>query len=219
MLIKLTRELSGRKTLNTFIFWFISGNILFAAGIGFLLSGSAIDSFTGIKYAFIVLNSIYSVVGVSYLIFTRKKKTILRKNDIKNTAVGLLFMMLLQSVVLVFYHGNSYTALVFIFIFFAGGAFIPVYIRYLCDLSMLFSGTDYSLTLDAICKKFEISPREKEIIRELCNGLSNQQIADRLFISLQTVKDHTHRIYYKTNCSSRAELITMINSKTQVSQT
>jgi len=127
--------------------------------------------------------------------------------------------MLLQSVVLVFYHGNSYTALVFIFIFFAGGAFIPVYIRYLCDLSMLFSGTDYSLTLDAICKKFEISPREKEIIRELCNGLSNQQIADRLFISLQTVKDHTHRIYYKTNCSSRAELITMINSKTQVSQT
>jgi len=37
MLIKLTRELSGRKTLNAFIFWFISGNILFAAGIGFLL--------------------------------------------------------------------------------------------------------------------------------------------------------------------------------------
>jgi DNA-binding CsgD family transcriptional regulator len=48
-------------------------------------------------------------------------------------------------------------------------------------------------------------------MQEICAGLSNQQIADKLFISLQTVKDHTSRIYYKTNCSGRAQLIAMVN--------
>jgi DNA-binding NarL/FixJ family response regulator len=52
-------------------------------------------------------------------------------------------------------------------------------------------------------------------MREICNGLSNQQIADKLFISLQTVKDHSSRIYYKTNCTGRAQLITMVQGKTK----
>ncbi len=66
------------------------------------------------------------------------------------------------------------------------------------------------ITFDLLCTKHDISPREKDIMREICNGLSNQQIADKLFISLQTVKDHTSRIYYKTNCTGRAQLITMV---------
>ena len=219
MLIKFSRELSGRKTFNSFIFWFISGNILLVTGTGYLISRfTAVDPAAIIRYAFIILNSAYSLVASVSLFFTAKRKTVLRSADNEKTAIGLVFVMLLQNVVLAFYNGNTYISLVFIFVFFAGGAFVPVYIRYLSDLSVLFADADQSLSLDAICKKFEISPREKEIIREICKGLSNQQIADRLFISLQTVKDHTHRIYYKTNCSSRAELITMINSKTQVSK-
>jgi DNA-binding NarL/FixJ family response regulator len=70
---------------------------------------------------------------------------------------------------------------------------------------------DGNLTFDRFCSTFEISKREKEVIHEICKGLSNQQIADKLFISLQTVKDHTHRIYGKTFCTSRAQLIRMVN--------
>ncbi|MBW6501428.1 MAG: LuxR C-terminal-related transcriptional regulator [Bacteroidales bacterium] len=55
-----------------------------------------------------------------------------------------------------------------------------------------------------------MSPRETDIIREICNGLSNKEIADKLFISLQTVKDHTHRIYIKTNVKSRVQLINLV---------
>ncbi|MDT8374569.1 MAG: LuxR C-terminal-related transcriptional regulator [Bacteroidales bacterium] len=46
----------------------------------------------------------------------------------------------------------------------------------------------------------------------MCNGLSNQEIADRLFISLQTVKDHTSRIYTKTNVRNRMQLMTLVRS-------
>ena len=66
------------------------------------------------------------------------------------------------------------------------------------------------LSFEEFCKKFEVSPRETDIVREICNGLSNKEISEKLFISLQTVKDHTHRIYIKTNVKSRVQLINLV---------
>ena len=54
----------------------------------------------------------------------------------------------------------------------------------------------------------DLSPREHEVATLVAAGFSNQQIADALFISLATVKDHVHSIYAKTGFSRRAELIT-----------
>ncbi len=62
-----------------------------------------------------------------------------------------------------------------------------------------------------IFSTYEISKREKEIIEQICQGKTNQQIADALFISLQTVKDHTHRIYTKIGIKNRMKLIQMVN--------
>jgi DNA-binding NarL/FixJ family response regulator len=78
---------------------------------------------------------------------------------------------------------------------------------------VLLAKPENNLNFDTLCRNFDISPREKEIVQEICKGLTNQQIADKLFISLQTVKDHTHRIYIKVNCASRAQLITIVNDK------
>jgi DNA-binding CsgD family transcriptional regulator len=62
-----------------------------------------------------------------------------------------------------------------------------------------------------IYKKYEISKREREIVEHICKGKTNQQIADDLFISLQTVKDHTHRIYTKIGINSRMKLVQLVN--------
>jgi len=68
-------------------------------------------------------------------------------------------------------------------------------------------------SFEDFCKKYEVSPRESDIIREICNGLSNKEISEKLFISLQTVKDHTHRIYIKTNVKSRVQLINLVKDE------
>jgi DNA-binding CsgD family transcriptional regulator len=62
----------------------------------------------------------------------------------------------------------------------------------------------------SFCKRFEISPREAEVVREICLGKSNKEIADTLFISLQTVKDHTHNIFIKTDVKNRTQLTNLV---------
>jgi DNA-binding NarL/FixJ family response regulator len=60
--------------------------------------------------------------------------------------------------------------------------------------------------------RYQITSREQEVIEQICLGKTNQQIADTLFISLQTVKDHTHRIYTKVGINSRMKLVQMLNA-------
>lgn len=57
-----------------------------------------------------------------------------------------------------------------------------------------------------------ISERELEIIQLVAQGRSNKEIADVLFISLQTVKDHISRIYRKLDVSNRVQLTNLFRS-------
>ena len=52
-----------------------------------------------------------------------------------------------------------------------------------------------------------ISSREKDIIGLMLDGLGNREIAERLFISLNTVKTHNRNIFRKMNVNSRFELV------------
>ena len=57
------------------------------------------------------------------------------------------------------------------------------------------------------------SKREIEIIRLIAKGRSSKEIAQKLHISLDTVKTHRKRILEKTNCLNAAELIATSISK------
>ena len=52
-----------------------------------------------------------------------------------------------------------------------------------------------------------LSPREREVARLAARGYSNAQIADELFISVETVKRHMSTIFEKLEIKSRKELI------------
>jgi DNA-binding CsgD family transcriptional regulator len=71
---------------------------------------------------------------------------------------------------------------------------------------------DFEAKLMAFAERFEISNRETEVIRLICKGWSNQEISEKLFISLQTVKDHIHRIFLKTGVKNRVQLTNLIRS-------
>jgi two-component system, NarL family, response regulator LiaR len=50
-----------------------------------------------------------------------------------------------------------------------------------------------------------LSEREVEVLRLLAAGRSNQQIADDLFISVNTVSHHLRNIFAKTGTNNRTE--------------
>ncbi len=52
-----------------------------------------------------------------------------------------------------------------------------------------------------------LSSRETEILIAVCQGLSNHEIADRLFISKRTVDKHRANIMEKTGCRNTANLV------------
>jgi LuxR family maltose regulon positive regulatory protein len=52
-----------------------------------------------------------------------------------------------------------------------------------------------------------LSQRELEVLRLVAAGLSNQEISERLFLVLGTVKGHTHKIFGKLGAQRRTEAI------------
>ena len=52
-----------------------------------------------------------------------------------------------------------------------------------------------------------LSRRELEVLQLIAEGLSNQQIAERLFLSLNTIKTHSSRLFEKMDVKSRTQAV------------
>ncbi|HEX7239941.1 MAG TPA: response regulator transcription factor [Longimicrobiaceae bacterium] len=61
----------------------------------------------------------------------------------------------------------------------------------------------------ARARELGITPRELEILREIAAGLSNREIAARLFVSENTVKTHSSRLFEKLGARRRTQAVQM----------
>jgi DNA-binding CsgD family transcriptional regulator len=60
--------------------------------------------------------------------------------------------------------------------------------------------------ITAAAARFGVSGREREVVELVCQGLSNQEIGARLFISDKTVKVHLHKVFQKVGVRNRTHL-------------
>ena len=58
-----------------------------------------------------------------------------------------------------------------------------------------------------------LTPRELQVVRLVALGADNQEISDRLSISLGTVKIHLHHVYDKLRLSGREALLQLLRDK------
>jgi DNA-binding CsgD family transcriptional regulator len=211
MLIQFSAGLSGRKNTNWFVLWFLVTNFSVIIILGyFVAKGGTFKPSSLIKYYFITMLFLYSLISALLILFPDKRKSVIHDFDRKRIGPGILLVMLVQCVPLLFYASQPYLSILFTFVFFASNTFLPIYLTYGTLFTVFTSEPSNDISFEEFCKKFEVSPRETDIVREICKGLSNKEISEKLFISLQTVKDHTHRIYIKTNVKSRGQLIYLV---------
>ena len=55
-------------------------------------------------------------------------------------------------------------------------------------------------------ERSQLSTREREIVALVAQGFKNKEMAEKMFISEQTVKNHLHNIFDKLGVSDRLEL-------------
>jgi len=67
-------------------------------------------------------------------------------------------------------------------------------------------GPDFLLN-EAELKRLGISKREHDVLELMAKGLSNKEIADKLFVSLNTVKTHSSNLFLKLEVSRRTQAV------------
>lgn len=65
---------------------------------------------------------------------------------------------------------------------------------------------------DSFSKKIVLSKREREVALLIAEGLDSQAVADRLFISKNTVQSHRKKIFKKMNVRSVVELVKVLHN-------
>jgi NarL family two-component system response regulator LiaR len=60
---------------------------------------------------------------------------------------------------------------------------------------------------EEVLEQLGITPREMEVLELIAQGLSNQEIANRLYVSLNTVKTHTSNVFSKLDAQRRTQAI------------
>jgi len=52
-----------------------------------------------------------------------------------------------------------------------------------------------------------VTPREREVLRDIVNGLTYRELAEKHHIAGSTAKKHMLHIYQKLNVSNKAEIV------------
>lgn len=217
MLIRFTGGLAGITTgRNWFIAVFLLVNSAVLLLLVWLIKGDDGSGSGHVMSGYYIIMNLIHYFGAAYLIhFPWKGQQVIHDHDRKIIAPMLFAIMMIQCIPLLFMESGDWIRVIFIFGFFAGNLFLPVYFSWF-TLAHSFAAPGAKVTTDSFagfCRKYEVSPRESDVIREICNGLSNKEISEKLFISLQTVKDHTHHIYIKTNVKGRVQLINLVKEE------
>ncbi len=146
------------------------------------------------------------------LIEVRKIPAGLQKRAISAFAILYLSGYLLLTLILIILPGSRVLLYALTVLYLAGIPLIwlPRFFDPAWRGSDLLAGN--RAVLDKITTDHSLTAREREVMEMLLQGRSGKEIADGLFISVSTVKNHTYNLYRKLDIGSRHELYRLITA-------
>ncbi len=216
MLIKFGYNLAKQPISKGFIYSFLMVLIIIPIIITLLIHKGKLKTPVNpdlfVIRILLFLNLVVHFLFFAPLLFKGKQKT---EVGIDKKYFYLYFLgVLIYSAVLNYYSLFGYiSTCISIIILFGVNIAIPVFLNFNRNENTV-EEIKMNIDFHTFCKIYEISKREAEIVIEICSGKTNKAISEKLFITLQTVKDHTHRIYTKTGVKSRVQLANLVREKT-----
>ncbi|WP_394707626.1 LuxR C-terminal-related transcriptional regulator [uncultured Draconibacterium sp.] len=216
MLLKFAFNLNAYKFTKVFIWGYFPTLVVLIFVLALLIHKQILqipeDPDLFVVRIIVALNLVIHLFFIYPFVYPKQSATLDKETGFTRKWAALyLFIVVAQSAIMSVFniYGFVSTSLAIILLF-GSSVFIPVKIL----LNSQLQESSKNINFDAFCTLYEISKREAEIILEICSGKSNKAIAEKLFITLQTVKDHNHRIFTKTGVKSRVQLSNLVNEKT-----
>jgi len=179
---------------------------LVVALIDIVMSVLGFDAFTDLNGIW-ALAGIVATVAFAFLLLSSKGE-VLGTREVKLMLGILAALTLVYASRLSSLSGMIAYQTVFNILYFAlHSALVVLYVTYAPSVQK-YTGDSFAERL----QQYGISKREMDVIEGIYAGKTNQEIANSLFITLQTVKDHTSRIYQKTFVKNRGQLVALLRA-------
>lgn len=216
MLLKFAYNLNGYKFSRAFIFGYFPTFVVLIFGLGYVIQNDILQvPENADRFVVRLLLALNLLVHLFFLFpFVQKRsdsELISESGFTKKWALLFLLSVICYSGLMSFFHLFGFiSTCIALTVMFGCSVFLPLVIWVKREPVVESSDLDF----ESFCRVYDISKREAEIVEEICSGKSNKAIAEKLFITLQTVKDHNHRIYTKTGVKSRVQLANLVREKT-----
>lgn len=158
------------------------------------------------------IQRLYAILWITITLLTAIFLSVSRVHHLSRTRKMFLIMMLIitgavQLPILIMKNIQAFQP-AFAFLFFLTNTLFGLFFVYAVKPSLIVKEekTYVELNFTSFFEMYGITPRESEVILQIYSGKTNKEIADKLFVTVQTIKDHTHRIYQKTNIKNRTLL-------------
>jgi len=180
------------KKNNIFEILTIASFVVSLLAIILLKEGYSINLIAGLSYSFVAFFVLFRTMA-----FVNLSNN---KSMVWVAAFGLMYSRIMEGLMVLFEEKliAHYTLFVVVTTFFLSLVIILYFLLY-------FQGNKLSANdaVKNIAIKYKLGSQEEKVLNLLIQGMSNQEMADRLFVSVNTVRNHIANIYKKTGMKKK----------------
>ncbi len=158
-----------------------------------LKDGYSINLIAGLSYSFVAFFVLFRTM--TFVNISDNKK-----NMIWTSAFGLMYSRIMEGLMVLFEDNliNHYTLLIVIITISLSLVIVLYFLLYFQSNKMTENDAVKSISV-----KYKLGIQEEKVLNLLIQGLSNQEIADKLFVSINTIRNHAANIYKKTGMKKK----------------
>ena len=158
-----------------------------------LKEGYPINLIAGLSYTFVAFFVLFRTM--SFVNLSDNKK-----NMAWVAAFGLMYSRIMEGLMVLFEDKliSHYTLLIVVITIFLSLVIILYFLLYFQNNNMTENDSVKNISI-----KYKLGTQEEKVLNLLIQGLSNQEMADRLFVSVNTIRNHVANIYKKTGMKKK----------------